>query len=71
MKLKCPRVGCGYVWEYYGEEDNTSCPKCKTTMSVKKAFERARGQPLSLPERAVKTKRKKDKNMSKLSLIHI
>ena len=65
MKIKCPRVGCGHVWEYYGGEDNTSCPKCKTTLSVKKAFERARGQTLSLPERAIKTKRKKDKNMSK------
>ena len=66
MKLKCPREGCGHVWEYYGDAmDTTSCPKCGTTMSIKKAFERARGQTLSLPERAVKTKRKKDKNMSK------
>ena len=38
MKLKCKR--CEYEWEYNGESEwYASCPKCRTTVSLKKQKE--------------------------------
>lgn len=35
MKLKCKR--CNYEWDYKGNSEwYTSCPKCRTTIRVRK-----------------------------------
>lgn len=35
LKIKCKR--CDYQWEYKGKSEwYTSCPKCKTTVNIKK-----------------------------------
>jgi len=50
VKVKCPR--CGYVWRYGGNSEwIICCPKCHTTMSLPRAIIRARGQPLTSPNR--------------------
>lgn len=32
--LRCP--SCGHVWNYRGEKLYTTCPRCRTTLSVRK-----------------------------------
>jgi hypothetical protein len=37
VKLKCPRPSCGHVWTYNGARKfTTSCPNCKTTVTIEK-----------------------------------
>ena len=34
--LKCPRPSCLHKWSYKGEAELfTSCPKCRTTVTIK------------------------------------
>lgn len=38
IMLKCPRVTCRHKWDYTGKNNwVASCPRCKTTVSVKQA----------------------------------
>lgn len=49
VKTQCV---CGYTWKYKGDADPKmgiiSCPRCRTTLSLKQAIKRGRGQPLTL-----------------------
>lgn len=43
VKLKCGRTDCGYEWEYSGNSEwYASCPKCRTTVNVRKQKENVR-----------------------------
>ena len=41
---------CGYTWKYKGAANPKtgiiSCPRCRTTLSLKQAIKRGKGQPL-------------------------
>jgi len=50
VKVKCPR--CGYTWMYGGNSKwIICCPICHTSMSLQRAIQRARGQPLTSPKK--------------------
>jgi hypothetical protein len=37
---QCPRIGCLYMWDYNGNADHvTSCPKCHTSVMIRKGVE--------------------------------
>lgn len=61
MMLKCPRLVCRNVWDFKGKNIFvTSCPKCLTTMSIKRANKRALGLKMK--------PRKRDSLAKKLSV---
>lgn len=37
MMVKCCRVSCAYIWDYHGASERyAQCPRCRTTVSIKK-----------------------------------
>jgi len=45
IRLKCPREECGYEWDYDGKSEwYTSCPRCKTSVSVRKPSNKDNGK---------------------------
>lgn len=64
QKLRCPR--CGWTWKYSGKKKDgiTSCPRCHTTMSIKLAKKRARGEKISKDWKTPKWWRKEVKNVA-------